>query len=35
VYIIPVKELLHAPTVVATAKEASAFIPAKLRRLLS
>lgn len=35
VYVIPVRATLHAPTVVATAKEASAFIPPKLRRLLS
>ncbi len=35
VYIINARQKTHAPTVVATAKEASAFIPPALRRLLS
>lgn len=35
VYVIPVKSKLHAPTVVATPKEAAHYIPTKLRRLLS
>ncbi len=32
---IPVKVTVHAPTVIATAKEAAPFIPPRLRRLLS
>ena len=35
VYIVPSKMDGHAPTVVATAKEAAPFIPTKIRRLLS
>lgn len=35
VHIIRSKEKVHAPTVVATAKEATPFIPRELRRLLS
>lgn len=35
VYVIPVTSKVHAPTVVATAREAAHFIPPKLRRLLS
>jgi pimeloyl-ACP methyl ester carboxylesterase len=35
VHIVPSKMAGHAPTVVATAKEAAPFIPAKIRRLLS
>ena len=35
VYVIPVNSKVHAPTVVATPKEAAEFIPTKLRRLLS
>lgn len=35
VYMVPSKMGAHAPTVVATAKEAAPFIPAKIRRLLS
>lgn len=35
VYIVPSKMDGHAPTVVATAKEAAPFIPNKIRRLLS
>lgn len=35
VYVINAKQKTHAPTVVATAKDAAAFIPPALRRLLS
>lgn len=35
VHIIPAKMSAHAPTVVATAKDAAPFIPTKLRRLLA
>lgn len=35
VYMVPSKMGGHAPTVVATAKEAAPFIPTKIRRLLS
>lgn len=34
-YMVPSKMGAHAPTVVATAKEAAPFIPTKIRRLLS
>lgn len=34
VHVIPAKMSAHAPTVVATAKDAAPFIPTKLRRLL-
>lgn len=35
VYVIPISSKVHAPTVVASAKEASQFIPPRLRRILS
>jgi pimeloyl-ACP methyl ester carboxylesterase len=35
VYVIPAKSAAHAPTVIASAKDAAHFIPSKLRRLLS
>lgn len=35
VHVIPARMSAHAPTVVATAKDAAPFIPAKLRRLLA